>query len=114
MLQNTVMPCVASPAESVTACCSQMPTSIARSGICSIIHLREEPEGMAGVMPMMVFIQFGQLIDGMAENVLVFGRLRGFYDLFIDLAGDLVEQAGSVPLGLVLFSQRISFPSWWY
>ena len=51
MLQNGTDPCVAIPAASVTACCSAMPTSKARSGICSIIYFKELPVGMAGVIP---------------------------------------------------------------
>jgi CTP:molybdopterin cytidylyltransferase MocA len=39
-------------AEKVTACCSAIPTSKARSGIAFIMILSEEPEGIAGVTPM--------------------------------------------------------------
>ena len=46
------MPCVAKPALKVTACCSQMPTSKALSGIASIMNFKEEPLGIAGVIPM--------------------------------------------------------------
>ncbi len=53
MLQKGTKPCVAIPAEKVTACCSAMPTSNARSGIAAIIKFMDEPEGMAGVTPMM-------------------------------------------------------------
>jgi len=45
------MPWVASPAENVTACCSAIPTSNVLSGISFIMIFKEQPEGMAGVMP---------------------------------------------------------------
>ena len=54
MLQKTVKPCVASPAEKVTACCSAIPTSKARSGIARIIIFIEDPDGIAGVIPMIL------------------------------------------------------------
>ena len=53
MLQNGTRPCVAMPAEKVTACCSAMPTSKARSGMASIMNFSEHPVGMAGVTPTM-------------------------------------------------------------
>ena len=48
------MPCVAIPAESVTACCSAIPTSIALFGKASIINFIELPLGIAGVMPIIL------------------------------------------------------------
>jgi len=45
---------VANPAENVTACCSAIPTSKALSGMASIIIFKDDPEGMAGVIPIMV------------------------------------------------------------
>jgi hypothetical protein len=45
MLQKTYL--VAIPADSVTACCSAIPTSKARSGKASIMNFKELPEGMA-------------------------------------------------------------------
>src|SRR3546814_17034986 len=47
------MPCVANPAENVTACCSAMPTSKARLGMAFIMMFMDEPDGMAGVTPML-------------------------------------------------------------
>ena len=52
MLQKGIEPCVAKPAEKVTACCSAIPTSNDRSGYASIIIFIEDPEGIAGVIPM--------------------------------------------------------------
>ena len=51
MLQKGNIPCVASPAEKVTACCSAIPTSKTLWGISSIILFKEEPESIAGVTP---------------------------------------------------------------
>ena len=48
------MPWVAIPAESVTACCSAIPTSKARFGKASIINFIELPLGMAGVIPIIL------------------------------------------------------------
>src|SRR5690606_25814130 len=53
MLQKGTIPWVASPAENVTACCSAIPTSNARLGMAFIMMFIDEPEGMAGVMPML-------------------------------------------------------------
>jgi hypothetical protein len=47
MLQKTTIPWVAIPADSVTACCSAIPTSKARFGKASIMNFKELPEGMA-------------------------------------------------------------------
>ena len=58
MLQKTLMPCVASPALKVTACCSQIPTSNARCGISSIMNFKEEPLGIAGVTPIICGFTF--------------------------------------------------------
>src|ERR1700757_381344 len=54
MLQNGIKPCVANPAEKVTACCSAMPTSKALSGIAFIIMFNEHPLGIAGVTPIIL------------------------------------------------------------
>jgi hypothetical protein len=43
MLQKNI-PWVAIPADSVTACCSAIPTSKARSGKASIMNFKELPE----------------------------------------------------------------------
>src|SRR5690554_5638783 len=51
ILQKGFKPWVANPAEKVTACCSAIPTSKARSGIAFIIMFMEDPDGMAGVIP---------------------------------------------------------------
>ena len=51
MLQKGIKPWVAIPAAIVTACCSAIPTSNARSGRTSIIYFSELPVGMAGVIP---------------------------------------------------------------
>ena len=45
------MPFVASPALRVTACCSAIPTSKALLGIFFIMIFSDEPEGIAGVIP---------------------------------------------------------------
>ena len=57
ILQNGIIPCVAKPAAKVTACCSAIPTSKDRDGIFSIIIFNDDPEGIAGVMPM-IFLFF--------------------------------------------------------
>src|ERR1700752_691802 len=54
MLQNGIKPCVANPAEKVTACCSAMPTSNALSGMAFIIIFNEHPLGIAGVTPIIL------------------------------------------------------------
>src|ERR1700761_1223228 len=54
MLQKGINPCVAKPAEKVTACCSAMPTSNARFGIAFIIRFSEQPDGIAGVIPIIL------------------------------------------------------------
>src|ERR1700739_532803 len=54
ILQYGIRPCVANPAENVTACCSAIPTSNARSGIAFIIMFSEQPVGIAGVMPIIL------------------------------------------------------------
>ncbi len=51
MLQKGTSPWVAMPALKVTACCSAMPTSKARSGMAFIMMFSEQPVGMAGVTP---------------------------------------------------------------
>ena len=51
MLQNGTLPWVAMPALKVTACCSAMPTSNARSGISASMYFNEQPDGIAGVTP---------------------------------------------------------------
>ncbi len=56
------MPCVAKPALKVTACCSQMPTSNARSGMASIINFNDEPLGIAGVIPKILSFAFASSI----------------------------------------------------
>src|SRR5580693_3859773 len=54
MLQNGISPWVAKPAEKVTACCSAIPTSNARLGIAFIIRFNEQPDGIAGVIPIIL------------------------------------------------------------
>ena len=50
-MQKGIFPCVAIPAEKVTACCSAIPTSKVLSGISAIILLKEDPESIAGLTP---------------------------------------------------------------
>src|SRR5690554_7588167 len=78
MLQKGTSPCVANPAEKVTACCSAIPTSKERSGIASIIILSEEPEGIAGVIPM-IFSFFS------ANSKLYFQKILGIFEVEADL-----------------------------
>ena len=51
MVQKGTSPCVANPAEKVTACCSAIPTSYERLGIAFIMMFSELPVGIAGVIP---------------------------------------------------------------
>ena len=51
MAQKGIIPWVAIPAASVTACCSAMPTSKVRLGNFSNINFKELPVSMAGVIP---------------------------------------------------------------
>ena len=59
-MQKGISPCVAIPAAMVTACCSAIPTSNARSGCAAIIYLRELPVGIAGVMPIIFLFEFAK------------------------------------------------------
>jgi hypothetical protein len=68
---------VAIPADSVTACCSAIPTSKARSGKASIMNFKELPEGMAGVIPL--FFVFGLNLISLNQNVLVFRRFSSSF-----------------------------------
>ena len=64
ILQNGIIPFVARPALKVTACCSAIPTSNALSGIFFIIIFKDEPEGIAGVIPIIfLFISASSTID---------------------------------------------------
>ena len=74
------------------------------SGIFSIMNLREEPEGMAGVMPNILSIFFRQFNDGMSKYILVFGRLWRVKFFFINLSGHLIKQVRvrAIWSGLVL------------
>ncbi len=54
-------------------------------------------------------VLFGQFHQGMAKNILVFGWLRGFVNLFMDFAGYLIELTRGMPLGLVFFGQGKAF-----
>ena len=59
----------------VTACCSAMPTSKARSGMAAIIIFKDEPLGMAGVTPIILVVGLGQFQQRVAKHVLVLRRL---------------------------------------
>jgi hypothetical protein len=63
---------VAKPALKVTACCSQMPTSNARSGISAIMYFNEHPEGMAGVTPITSLFKF-------ANSIIYFSSSAGLF-----------------------------------
>ena len=57
-----MIPCVASPAENVTACCSAIPTSYVLSGITAIILFKELPVSIAGVTPTILSFLFANSI----------------------------------------------------
>ena len=55
-------------------------------------------------------ILFRQFDHGMTKHILVFGRLWDVKFLFLDFTGQFIKQTRCMPLGLVLFGQRIAFP----
>src|SRR5262249_52812308 len=65
-------------------------------------HRRSDPKDLR--------VLLGKLDDGMTKHILVFGRLWSGVMFLVDLAGDLVEEPGSMPLGLLFLGKGISLP----
>ena len=110
MLQNGTSPWVAIPAEKVTACCSAMPTSNARSGNSFIMMFKEEPEGIAGVIPIIFsfFIlsinswstyQQQQYIACLSIDIYPKTRFQTAFQIMTDVAAVVAAAAGSRGIG---------------
>jgi hypothetical protein len=99
MLQKTTIP-VAIPADSVTACCSAIPTSKARSGKASIMNFKELPEGMAGVIPLF-FVFFGLNLISLTKRLGI--SEEGFLQFFMDFTCTSVKFSWSMVFYLVFF-----------
>ena len=89
----------------VTACCSAMPTSNARSGISSIMNFKLQP-GHGRGHPHDAPVRFRQLDDAEAKDVLKLRRLGRVVAAFENLARLFVEQTGRVPFCGTSFLRR--------